>query len=773
MAPQIRSIHQNFVDEDCPPIQVRIMLESSLTVDIIHDFIGLPSSDCSQSRRVGISPAYVPSGRLSAIGIATDYKVLIVQFHSKEKSETAKRGREILQSELLCHPDSIIVAFDLAPLALSLYYDHRIRMLNGINFQSACSGRSNSTPLSAIEFAVGDQVPIHKENIGAAFQDTLDWDPSQTTTLALRAWIATYLSHFGDMEERFRSVERVNTQKFSEMQLDVIAQMARGDQRLDMKKPLSTSHEFSTSHSHHHRVEMESTRYQTRLRKSHNINMAVRDASGMEYTVHGRTDDILGRSAKIEADTSLDGKTILSVTTVGGHKPTNLENQKAATLLHVLQGTLDLFNNPFLKFIWFPEDNFEWPDTFISQSSIPPVLSTYPLNESQLQAVECMLSNTNTTRITMIQGPPGTGKTTVIATYVVSAVSAGVKGIWLLAQSNNAVKNIAEKLASVGFSEWKLLVSVDFHANWHEHLYHRVYKNMIRSDEFKGAEEQLLGCPVVLCTLSMLANPRIKTFTNVVPITTVVIDEASQIALSDYIPLLSTISSIQKLCFIGDDKQLPPYGQEEVEELKSVFEVSHLHSSAIFLNMQYRMPPQIGDFISDQVYDGQLQSNPDHLIGHSLASCYFVDVEGCEKHYEKSWVNECERLAVLKIAARLQDQDKSYKIITPYDAQRSALEDDMKKYGLKWQNKCFNIDSFQGNEDDYIVISLVRSKDLGFLTDMRRTNVMLSRCKCGMYICSSWNFLYGVASDTLVGRMAAAWDDEAWLSIEHLETGKF
>lgn len=51
-----------------------------------------------------------------------------------------------------------------------------------------------------------------------------------------------------------------------------------------------------------------------------------------------------------------------------------------------------------------------------------------------------------------------------------------------------------------------------------------------------------------------------------------------------------------------------------------------------------RMPPQIGDFISDQVYDGQLQSNPDHLIGHSLASCYFVDVEGCEKHYEKSWV---------------------------------------------------------------------------------------------------------------------------------------
>lgn len=77
-----------------------------------------------------------------------------------------------------------------------------------------------------------------------------------------------------------------------------------------------------------------------------------------------------------------------------------------------------------------------------------------------------MLKLHNDHRITLIQGPPGTGKTTVIATFVISAVSAGAKGIWLVAQSNVAVKNIAEKLESSGFPGWKLLVSKDFHQDW-------------------------------------------------------------------------------------------------------------------------------------------------------------------------------------------------------------------------------------------------------------------------------------------------------------------
>lgn len=68
-----------------------------------------------------------------------------------------------------------------------------------------------------------------------------------------------------------------------------------------------------------------------------------------------------------------------------------------------------------------------------------------------------------------------------------------------------------------------------------------------------------------------------------------------------------------------------------------------------------------------------------------------------------------------------------------------------------------------GNEEDHIVISLVCSKqELGFLTDIRRTNVMLTRCKQAMYICSHWDFVWGTAKETLVGKIAEDWKEEAW-----------
>ena len=51
-----------------------------------------------------------------------------------------------------------------------------------------------------------------------------------------------------------------------------------------------------------------------------------------------------------------------------------------------------------------------------------------------------------------------------------------------------------------------------------------------------------------------------------------------------------------------------------------------------------RMPPFIGDAISDGVYDGQLQSNPKHPVPVSTPSCWFVHVEDSEEHkFDTSW----------------------------------------------------------------------------------------------------------------------------------------
>jgi len=167
------------------------------------------------------------------------------------------------------------------------------------------------------------------------------------------------------------------------------------------------------------------------------------------------------------------GKAIGTLTTFGREKATSAEKQRREAVLQVLQGNSQLIDdNPWLQKICIPSDDFCWPSSFSTNSTtLPPRLdfSTLerPLNTSQCDAVKHMLSSTNDSRITLIHGPPGTGKTTVIATYVHFAISQGQRGIWLTAQSNVAVKNIAEKLASVGFSKFKLLVSKDFHFDWY------------------------------------------------------------------------------------------------------------------------------------------------------------------------------------------------------------------------------------------------------------------------------------------------------------------
>ena len=74
-----------------------------------------------------------------------------------------------------------------------------------------------------------------------------------------------------------------------------------------------------------------------------------------------------------------------------------------------------------------------------------------------------------------------------------------------------------------------------------------------------------------------------------------------------------------------------------------------------------------------------------------------------------------------------------------------------------------------GNEDDYIIISTVRSYELGFLASLRRTNVMLTRCKRGMFICSSRAYLEGDGAQSLVGELAAEFGEKAWVDVEDLE----
>lgn len=176
-----------------------------------------------------------------------------------------------------------------------------------------------------------------------------------------------------------------------------------------------------------------------------------------------------GRTARIDTEHNVEGREISTLTSEGRGAPTRAESVRSLALLRILQGTLPLLDNHWMKAIWLP-GAVQWPESFTTSNSSSPVEIVEhpdaPLNDSQRSALTQMLSLSLSDCITLIQGPPGTGKTTVIASYIHNAIRSGRSGIWLLAQSNVAVKNIAEKLAKFEFLHFKLIVSQSFHFEW-------------------------------------------------------------------------------------------------------------------------------------------------------------------------------------------------------------------------------------------------------------------------------------------------------------------
>jgi hypothetical protein len=130
--------------------------------------------------------------------------------------------------------------------------------------------------------------------------------------------------------------------------------------------------------------------------------------------------------------------------------------------------------------------------------------------------------------------------------------------VWIVAQSNVAVKNVAEKLVKVGIRQFKLIVSREFHFEWqvlaakvnqminlrsyrHEHVYTKVKENMVVTSSLpKNAAEvrTFLGdSRVVLCTLSMVTHPILKNleFYKYMPVNNVVVDEGAGFFLGYFV----------------------------------------------------------------------------------------------------------------------------------------------------------------------------------------------------------------------------------------------
>ncbi|WP_456392742.1 IGHMBP2 family helicase [Persephonella sp.] len=228
----------------------------------------------------------------------------------------------------------------------------------------------------------------------------------------------------------------------------------------------------------------------------------------------------------------------------------------------------------------------------------------------------------------------------------------------------------------------------------------------------------------------------------------VFIDEASQSTEpSCLIPLIKG----KKVVLAGDHKQLPPTVlHPDAKGLSfTMFErfIKLYPQNSYMLKIQYRMNSTIMEFPSNEFYNGQLISAPEvserklsDLTGRAGDNpitddtpVLFIDTEGKfleqRKKGSRSRYNPEEAKLVKEVVSRLIDAGVKLEdigIITPYKDHEEYLKKLLPEVEVK------TVDGFQGREKEVIIISLVRSnpdEEIGFLDDLRRLNVALTRAK--------------------------------------------
>ncbi len=398
------------------------------------------------------------------------------------------------------------------------------------------------------------------------------------------------------------------------------------------------------------------------------------------------------------------------------------------------------------------------------------------LNESQQYAVAAIVQNP---LVAIVHGPPGTGKTTTLIEAVLQLIKAGEK-VLVSAPSNAAVDHFAKGLIAQGvkilrigntskvdelvfnhtpegklagtqqkeikqlriraeeFRRMALKYKRSFGKSEREqrNLLFKEVKNIrteikklraYNEDKLYETAEVILGTPVGLYD----AHIQKLNFQ------TLIIDEAGQCIE----PLAWCIFPLaKKIVLAGDHWQLPPTVlSNEAAALglnNSILEVAISHVANVhLLNTQYRMRESIAGFSGEYFYKGLLRTAK-HLsnLGVHLT---FIDTAGSGYNEEQgsegvSLQNEGElRIAQKLLETENLDSRKSA-FISPYSGQAAKAKEVLPK-----EMRISTIDSFQGQEEESIILSLVRSNDtgeIGFLKDYRRMNVAITRAKEQLFV---------------------------------------
>ena len=271
-------------------------------------------------------------------------------------------------------------------------------------------------------------------------------------------------------------------------------------------------------------------------------------------------------------------------------------------------------------------------------------------------------------------------------------------------------------------------------------------KNAIKQ---KIIDSLIDNAQIILSTNSMTFSDILKNKTFDISI----IDEWSQASLpSTLLPILLS----KKFIIAWDHKQLPPTVLSEkatalkkslFEQLISTIENKYKHLKSQYytmLQIQYRMNKKLMDFPNQQFYNWLLKADKsveninltdlvwlkkwEYIITNQLM--YRFNIKGKQKLDENQSLYNIEEILFLKKIVNdlisLGIKSSQIGIISPYAAQVNKLKNFLENFEDLEIN---TIDGFQWREKEIILISWVRTEKKWFLTDLRRINVALTRCK--------------------------------------------
>lgn len=414
------------------------------------------------------------------------------------------------------------------------------------------------------------------------------------------------------------------------------------------------------------------------------------------------------------------------------------------------------------------------------------------LNATQEEAVNKVLHAKD---VAIVHGPPGTGKTTTLVEAVYETLHRENQ-VLVCAQSNMAVDWISEKLVDRGVSVLRIgnpsrvndkMLSFTYERRFESHpdypqlwsirkaireLYARSRKGAEREAvrqkinslkdratelEIRISESLFSEARVIACTLVGSAN-RLLTGQK---FGTLFIDEAAQaLEAACWIP----IRKADRVILAGDHCQLPPTVKAP-EALRAGLGhtlmqtiVKNKPDTVSLLKLQYRMNDEIMRFSSEWFYGGMLQSAPEVKYRSILdfdTPIEWINTEGLDcneefigENYGRINKSEAElsieqlKGYITKIGReRFLDERIDVGMISPYKAQvqylRRLVRNDAFFKPYRQAITINTVDGFQGQERDVILISLVRANEegqIGFLNDLRRMNVAITRARMKLII---------------------------------------